>query len=152
IFAKESPRGNVPLLGITLGLLVLSRQMGFFLFPALIGWVGILALHEKQKRGRFCKALVIALSISFTVGAWFYLVLLKNYGSVTAFNRSARHSLTFSSQPGEFYFGLGTDKLFSDPLRPSFPNQFIPIFYSEMWGDYWEYFVVYGKDTRTGRF
>ena len=152
LFAKENSQGNVIVLGLILGLLMLSRQWGFLVFPALILWVGMLARKEQQKRKRFCRALMAVLSISFIVGAWFYLVLWKNYGSVTAFNRSPQPRVSFLNQPGEFYFGLGTDKLFSEPLRPSLPNQFIPVFYSEIWGDYWEYFVVYGKDTGTGRF
>ena len=40
--------------------------------------------------------------------------------------------------------------LFRDPVRPNFPNEFWPIFYSELWGDYWAHFTVYGRDTRTG--
>jgi hypothetical protein len=31
--------------------------------------------------------------------------------------------------------------LFRTPTRPTFDNQFFPIFYSEIWGDYWGYFT-----------
>jgi len=40
------------------------------------------------------------------------------------------------------YGGFGRGKLFSEPIRDAFPNEFLPIFYSTLWGDYWEYFLV----------
>jgi hypothetical protein len=45
---------------------------------------------------------------------------------------------------------VGSGKLFTDPIRPSFSNQFPAIFYSDVWGDYSGYFLVYAKDDRTG--
>ena len=70
------------------------------------------------------------------------------FGFVTAFNRTPEGHFAISNQPSSFYFGLGDGHLFTDPLRSAFPNQLAPILYSETWGDYWEYFAVYGKDTR----
>jgi hypothetical protein len=61
-------------------------------------------------------------------------------------------SFSFSNQPLQFYIGLSPDLLFSKPVRPNFPNQLLPIFYSETWGDYWNYFTVYAIDTRESRF
>jgi hypothetical protein len=43
-------------------------------------------------------------------------------------------------------------ELSSDPVQKSFPNQFLPIFYSEVWGDYWCFFDVYGVDVRDRKF
>src|SRR5262249_45647815 len=40
--------------------------------------------------------------------------------------------------------------LFTQPVREAFPNQVVPILYSEFWGDYWCYFLVYERDARTG--
>jgi hypothetical protein len=146
---------RVVVLGAALGLLVLSRQWGFLLFPGLILWVIFLTVKETQKNGerlRLIKMLLVVLTISFLVGSWFYLNLPRHNGAATNFNRSPAPSFSLSNQPSEFYFGLGSDKLFSDPLRPAFPNRFLPIFYSELWGDYWQYFVVAGYDLRTGAF
>src|SRR5262249_4289081 len=50
-----------------------------------------------------------------------------------------------SNQPADFYLGTGNGRLFTDPIRPSFPNQAIPIFYTETWGDYWGIFSIYGR-------
>ncbi len=81
--------------------------------------------------------------------------MLKRYGTITAFNRQPAQTFALSNQPAEFYFGLGAGesgagKLFTDPVRSAFPNQLLPVFYSEVWGDYWQYFVVSGFDSRTG--
>jgi len=143
---------NIVVLGFSLGLLILARQWGFFLFPAIIIFVAVLMLKQKEKRLPFLKATIVSLLIACMVGGWFYVHLYRQYGTIKAFNRPPRPVFSFSNQPSEFYFGLGLDKLFSDPIRNSFPNQFLPIFYSETWGDYWCYFVVYGRNVRNGRF
>src|SRR5579862_8457607 len=62
-----------------------------------------------------------------------------------AFNRGGARGLSLGNETGRFYFGLGDGRLFTEPLRPNFPNELIPIFYSETWGDYWEFFLVYAK-------
>ena len=143
---------NIVALGFSLGLLILARQWGFLLFPAIIIFVAILMLKQKQKWLPFLKATVVSLLIAFLVGGWFYIYLYRRYGTVRAFNRPPRPAFSFSNQPLDFYFGLGLDKLFSDPIRKSFPNQFFPIFYSEIWGDYWCDFIVFGRNVIRGRF
>ena len=146
---------NTIVLGLALGLVVLSRQWGFFLFPPLIVWTVWLASKEASMRLRFIKILILVMAISFLVGGWFYLRLPTHRGAVTNFNRPSAPAFAIANQPREFYFGLGHNKvagrLFTDPLRPAFPNQLIPLLYSETWGDYWQYFVVSGFDSRTGR-
>ncbi len=161
LFARDLIPGQPPLpnsrrvlhlvgLGICLGLAVLSRQWAFFLFPALALFVGLLLLkaHGAQRK-IMLGSLIASFVIAFAVGGWFYLSLLARYGTVTAFNRNPHARFSFSNQPPEFYTGLGFPELFTDPIRNAFPNQFIPIFYTETWGDYWGYFIVAGRDTRT---
>ena len=41
--------------------------------------------------------------------------------------------------------------LFEKPIRPNFSNQLIPILYSDLWGDYWGYFVFTSRFTDLGR-
>lgn len=139
----------VAALGVLLGLVVLARQWGFFLFPAVGLFVGGLGL----KRGRhawwgLAIPFGVAVGVAALVGGWFYLGLLSRYGTVTAFNRDPHQRFALSNQPAAFYFGLGLDGLFTRPIRGAFPNEFIPMFYSEFWGDYWGYFVLAGRDTR----
>ncbi|RPI25889.1 MAG: hypothetical protein EHM70_19595 [Chloroflexota bacterium] len=150
IFYKANYRPfPVAVLGVALALGVWARQWSFFFFPALMVFAGVMILKRPGCRVALSAAFTAAMVISFVLGSWFYLRLLRKYGSVTAFNREPEATFTVSNLPGEFYVGLGSGMLFSDPVRPNFPNQLWPIFYSEVWGDYWGYFLVYGKDTRT---
>ncbi len=139
-------------LGISLGLLILTRQMGFFVLGAVVLFIVILALRSEEKRGISFKASASIILMALVVGGWFYIYHFKQYGTVAVFNRSPSPAFAISNQPREFYIGLGLDKLFSDPIRRSFPNQFLPIFYSEVWGDYWCDFLVYGRISKHGRF
>jgi hypothetical protein len=59
---------------------------------------------------------------------------------------------SLKNKPASFYIGTGNHRLFSDPVRDSFDNQLIPILYTETWGDYWVFFLVYGRDVRSGKY
>ncbi len=129
------------LLGVVLGLLVLARQWGFFIFPGVM----LLALARTKMDGwrPVLKRLALMLSVSFLVGGWFYIHLQIRYGTVLAFNRDPAASFSVSNQNTDFYFNPALDQLFTEPTRPNFPNQVIPIFYSGIWGDYWCYFLAH---------
>jgi hypothetical protein len=158
-------------LGIWLGLAVLSRQWGFSLWLAvalffLIAWwragnnsttpqkaaaSGTISGQAIPTRPVVFKITLLTFAIALTVGGWFYLFLQLRYDSFAAFNRPL-HSFSLANQPPSFYSGLGNGKLFSEPVRPSFPNQLWPKFYADFWGDYETYFLVYGRDMRSGKF
>ncbi len=139
---------NILVLGVILGLMILSRQTGLFVFPAIFIFVVVLLFKERAKWRSFLKSIALILLIAFIIGGWFYIRLHTNYGTVATYNIKPKDKFSFSNQPSKFYLNLGTDKLFTDPVRPSFPNQFFPTFYSETWGDYLCYFLVYGRDIR----
>lgn len=156
-------------LGIWMGLAVLSRQWAFSLWIAValflfaLWWRAMrskpgaavgdgaysLSIRTALQPRQVAHAALIAFSAAVLVGGWFYLHLHLRFGSAAAFNRSLEPSFSLANQPPSFYSGLGNGKLFSDPVRPSFPNQLWPKLYAEFWGDYEAYFLVYGRDTRT---
>ena len=149
VFAgNSSPKPlDVLYLGVTLGGLALSRQWGFLLFLAYI-WVALIILiNNKKAGGRFSKSILLAFSIAFAVSSWFYFGLYHRFGSFTPFSTEAR-SFSFSNQPISFYRNLGISSflLFRTPTRTTFDNQFIPLFYSDTWGDYWGYFTFIRGD------
>ncbi|HZI93169.1 MAG TPA: hypothetical protein VFE84_02920 [Patescibacteria group bacterium] len=136
--------GNALALGLALGLLVLSRQWGLLIVPPVV----LFLIYQSWAGGggmRLAGAAAAALSIGALLGGWFYLILLIDHGRITAFNRDDRVSFSLANQPAEFYFGTGGDALFAHPVRSAFPNQLFPMFYSDVWGDYWCYFDVYGR-------
>jgi len=149
LLQRTSGLRDVVPLGIALGCAALSRQWGILLVPGLVVVWALAAIKETSRRHELTKALAITLSVSFVISAWFYLSLDHRYDSMTAFNRKGKPSFALSNQGRSFYVGLGLPQLFTDPIRSAFPNQLLPIFYSEMWGDYWGYFVVFGRDNRS---
>jgi 4-amino-4-deoxy-L-arabinose transferase-like glycosyltransferase len=138
--------------GAALGLALLSRQWGFLLAPAIVVLVAVVAWHDGARRRALTLALALLLGTAAVTAGWFYLRLPAEEGGVLAFNRRPSPQWSLLNQPTHFYLGLGLDRLFCDPVRPSFPNQLLPTFYAETWGDYWGIFVVYARDAKTGQF
>jgi hypothetical protein len=144
-------RWDFILLGVLLGLAILCRQWGFFIFPALAIYALTLPAPTFSARMLNLRPLVLSFAIAGAVGGWYYASLYQRFGKVTAFNRSA-HGWSIANEPAHFYYGLGLDSLFTDPIRPAFENELIPSFYSEFWGDYECYFLVYGKAGESGKY
>jgi len=143
---------NGIVLGAFMGLCALSRQWGFFLFPSIFLFFIYKWFCLPRWRKSIAKILCLCLVFIIAISGWFYISLNQRYGSITAFNREIRPQIAFNNQPWKFYIGVSPEVLFRNPIRPNFPNQFIPIFYSDMWGDYWGYFSIYGIDARKPEF
>ena len=149
---EQYTTANAILLGTAMGLCALSRQWGIFLFPSVLLLLAFQWVRLPHQRGALTKVIGICLALTAVIGGWFYLSLRARYGSGTAFNRQPAEQFSFDNQPAKFYTGLGLEELFHRPVRPHFANQFMPMFYSELWGDYWCYFTIYARDTRTSEF
>jgi hypothetical protein len=128
--------------GITMGGLALSRQWGMLVLPAAAVLIYPISIWNKDAGRRYLKMMAAGIAVAMLAAGWFYIHLLNNYGTVTAFNREER-KFSFANQPISFYknTGLGNFLLFRAPTRPVFNNLLIPTFYSEIWGDYWGFFV-----------
>jgi hypothetical protein len=135
--------------GIRFGLVILSRQWGILIVPAVAIYALVLILRRPDRWSELMRGFVISGLIAFALSSWFYLSLLNRYGSLTAFNRDPVERFSLRNKPASFYIGTGKGLLFSDPVRDGFDNQLLPILYSETWGDYWAYFVVSGMDARS---
>ena len=152
IFLREGKTlPNLILLGLAVGLSILARQWGLLVLPAIFMFAAYAALKDHSKIKLAISMMGVCILIPMLVAGWYYLIMFQRLGSLTAWDRQAS-SLSLSSLPMEFYFGTGSGKLFTDPIRPSFSNQFPAIFYSDTWGDYSAYFLVYAKDKTTGEY
>ena len=140
------------MVGATLGMVLLTRQWGVFLLPAIVGFAGLLVLRGRRPLWRTAGDLMVVFLIGATLSVWFYLFLRQTSGSMKAFNRPASPSFTLANLPDGFLSGLGGQALFTEPLRPILNTQLAPILYSELWGDYWTAFLVRGVDTRDGSY
>jgi hypothetical protein len=128
-------------LGISLGLLILSRQWGFLIFPAVVFMLILVLLRDVQKGLNYFKPIFVSFVISAVVGGWFYLHLFQQYGTFTPFTRP---SIELSSSTLFSFFRethMKNYELFREPVRPNFDNSFFPVFYSDTWGDYWGFFT-----------
>jgi hypothetical protein len=137
--------------GLTLGLAVASRQWAFFLLPAL-GAVGLWRLIvDSVARGATLRAGLATLLVFAMVGGPFYLHLQRTYGSVKAFNRQPlpedEQTITHPRLP----MSDALKALTTRPIRDVFNGHPFLLFYADAWGDYWQYFLVYGQDAR-GRY
>ena len=133
--------------GIIISCIALSRQWGFLLFIPL---VFLLFLKDSKKQYFlfwFLSSLTGALFSS-----WFYIGLYQKYGTFTAFNMKSE-GFSFANQKLSFYIPNIEDLkyLFSKPIRPNLDNQFFSILYSDLWGDYWGYFVFTSRNLDIGR-
>jgi hypothetical protein len=139
---------NVVLPGVCWGLLALARQWGALSAAGLLTAVWLTALRDRDRN-----KLAIGLAgplVALAVGGWFYAWLWVSQSSPIAFDQPPANQWSLRNQPADFYLGTGNGRLFTDPIMPSFPNQAIPIFYAETWGDYWGYFSIYGRDPMSG--
>jgi len=146
-----SPPGAAGL-GLILGLSALSRQWGFLLVPPVILVGGLLLVRKGQGIGLSLRRISLVLIVFAVMAMPFYGLLDLRFGSATAFNRSGASGFSLANQPARFYLGTGDGALLSNPVRPAFLNQLLPVLYSDTWGDYWCFFHVYGLDLERGRF
>ncbi len=149
--ARGNTLSNLVLLGLAVGLSILARQWGFLVLPAIFLFAAYAVFKDHSKFRLAISTIVICMIAPVLVAGWYYYIMFQRYGSLTAWDRPSS-AISLSAFPLEFYFGTGSGYLFIDPIRPNFSNQFPAIFYSDTWGDYSAYFLIYAKDTRTDTF
>ncbi len=133
--------------GIIIGCLALSRQWVFLIFPAFF----LLLFKTKDIRKKYFEFISLSFFIGFIISSWFYFINFFRYGTFTAFNTKANNDLSYSRFLEFVSFNNVGDYIFSNPIRPYFGNKFFPIFYSEVWGDYWGYFSFTSRFLDVGR-
>jgi len=137
---------DIAFFGSIIGLLALSRQWAFLLFPAFF----ILTFRNPKKfRKKYLYFIFGSFVTGFFLSGWFYINNFIIYGTFTPFNTEKvglkLDNLTF------FDWNSVSTYLFENPIRPYFKNQFFPILYSDLWGDYWGYFVFTSRFLDIGR-
>ena len=133
--------------GVIISCIALSRQWGFLLFFPLV----FLLFFKRSKKQYFLFWLFSSV-IGALFSSWFYIGLYQKYGSFTAFNYKSP-GFSFGNQKLSFYIPNieHLEYLFTKPIRPFLDNQFFSILYSDLWGDYWGYFVFTSRHLDAGR-
>ncbi len=149
--AGRATAANILLLGAAMGLAVLARQWAVLIFPAVFLFLLYVSVKDHSNLITAVYVGAACLLIPLVLAGWYYAIMFQRYGTLTAWDRPAS-LISLSVFPPEFYFGLGSGRLFTDPVRPSFSNQFPAIFYSDTWGDYSGYFLIFIRNTQTGKY
>jgi hypothetical protein len=109
---------------LSLGLLLIILA-----WTRMIGWKQMIIYN-----------LVFTLTTLIIGGQYYYLY--RNQGVFDSGENVAElyQKPFFQRQPRSFYVDTFFRTMMRTPIRPNFPNRFIPIFYSSFWGDYWNYY------------
>lgn len=134
------------LLGVILGLGLLSRHWMIFTVPMLLMTGLVVCWKQPARRIAAVRVMGLSLLVAFVISGWFFLHLKMNHGSFTAFNRPGAKQFALSNHPRSFYMDLALGDLMTHPRRPHLANKFWPTMYADTFGDYWCYFVMYIRE------
>lgn len=139
-------------LGLSLGLVALSRQLGLFTIVAVAVFALLLALLRRTPWQAALPRLALSLVLCVLMSGWFYHGLKRRYGSAMEFNRETPGlAALFTPEKFDLFFDLHAPGFFTCPVRPQLGMRSLPITYSDIWGDYALYFLVNGRDAESGR-
>jgi hypothetical protein len=137
--------------GTSLGCLILSRQWGWFLYPALMLVSVAIWARDRQCGLSIGRRSAASIMLSLLLGGFFYLHLYEDYGSFSSFNIRSPIYPTAQQVYGLLRpTHLGGFELFRRPVRPEFSGSILPVLYSETWGDYWGYFTYIKPNSSYG--
>jgi len=133
--------------GVILGLFLafgLLTRISFFSVTFAV-FAGILIYFIDQKKLVVgIKYLMMMTLIIVAFSGWFYLGKqqgkLLNFGTVKKLYDQAPNHEPIRL---DFYYNIPFKLMMNYPIRPylSRPSFFLPIYYSDFWGDYWNYFA-----------
>lgn len=131
---------NIIILSMLLSAVMLTRMNGIVLvLTAFVGIIGML-YQKKIKFKKFILFIGLLFLIIFISTAWFYI----GRKDKDIYGVGEGEKLTtpfFQRQPLSFYIDVPFKLMMTYPIRQSvYINKLIPIYYDEMWGDYWNYF------------
>lgn len=138
-YVKPSIKNTV-ILGLLTSLSLLTRISSLTLFLSLAAGISSLYLVRKIDFKQMAKYLIVFILVIISLTSWFYYGR-RNEGIYKA-GRVAEPSIPlWQRQPIEFYTYIPFKFMMTYPFRLQKPlNHLIPIFYSDFWGDWWNYF------------
>ena len=141
-------------LGVTLGLAQLVRAWTIWTVGVVLLVLVVAAVARRHDRGPLVRAVVVVAALALLVPSPWYVHQLDRYDS-PVFGQPHPNEPVWSRRPIGFFVGAGLPEVVTEPYRPSFPTNFLPIAYAETWGDYfgvWRWFPgrdVPSSDDRT---
>lgn len=128
-------------LGIFCGIILSFRIMSASLLMSLGIMICLLALIKKISLKQMLIINFVFTCITLLIGGQYYY-FYRDQGVFDSGENVTENRKTpfFQRQPKSFYFDTFFRTSMKTPIRPNFPNRFMPIFYSTFWGDYWNYY------------
>jgi hypothetical protein len=139
-------RATVPL-GLALGLAQLVRAWTLWTLGAVVLVLVIAAVTRARDRRPLLGAIAVVAAVALVVPAPWYAHQLSRYDSAL-FGQPHPDEPLWSRRPLGFFAGVGLPEVVSEPYRPSFSRQFVPIAYTEIWGDYFGVWRWFPSDER----
>jgi hypothetical protein len=122
-------------LAATLGVLQLVRSVGLWTFGVVLLTLVITAIAEPGQRRAIGKGLAVGATATVLLALPWYIYLQSTTGSAL-FGRPASPAALADRWPRAFYLSPGLPDVISNPHRGALPPRFLPILYTDTWGDY----------------
>jgi len=139
---KKCSYKNILNLAFLTSLALLTRLSAAVLLPViLLGFIGLYLIHKINLQ-KLIKFSGLFLAIIILLNGWFYLGR-ANRDIYQVGEGGEPDKPLFQRQPLSFYTEIPFRLMMSYPIRfaPQTPlNRLIPIYYSEVWGDWWNYY------------
>ena len=130
------------LLGVTLGLAQLVRAWTLWTVGVVVLVLVVTAVTRARDRRQLLRAVAVVAAVAVLVPAPWYAHQLARYDS-PVFGQPHPSEPVWSRRPIGFFVRTGLPEVITSPYRPSFSREFLPIAFTEVWGDYfgvWRWF------------
>jgi len=122
-------------LGLTLGLAQLVRAWTLWTVGVVMVVLLLAALTRPYDRRPLLTAIAVVAVVAALVPAPWYAHQLDRYDTAV-FGRPHPAEPVWSRRPLGFFVGAGLPTIVTKPYRPSFSGQYVPLAFTEAWGDY----------------
>ncbi len=122
-------------LAATLGALQLVRSVGLWTVGVVLLTLVAAALADPSRRRAVGKGLAIGASAALLLALPWYVHLQRETGNAV-FGRSSSALPLSQRWPGAFYVSPELPTVVTKPHRGALPPRFLPILYTDTWGDY----------------
>ncbi len=138
---------NTVILSVMVSMALLTRVTFFALAGAILIGICIDFCFNKYHKIKFIKIISIYIFIILILTGWFYIGLQSGkFIELGQYSKKVEKQYAgvplYGRQRIEFYYDVPFILTMSYPVRPylSRPSFLLPIYYSDFWGDYWNYF------------
>ena len=137
---KPNYKKLLALSSIVIVLLLTRMSAVVHLITSIVGFVGLGLISKLSWKQVIKYTSVFMILVAIGTG-WFYIGRRDKDIYGVGEGNEKQETPFFKRQPLSFYFDIPFKFMMTHPIRLSQPiNQLIPVYYSDFWGDYWNYY------------